>query len=190
MPMLESLHPDVHAVSGSLGRDPWIGAAGLLVSPSRGLFVYSPVAIIALLGIVPALRSLREHGLGWALAGAFALYVGYSLYAVWWGGHSYGPRYMLDLIVVLTVPAAVALERVLCGRAARALCVVALVWSVVATGTGAFFADTWNTQPASVDRHHERLWDWHDPQILRAWQSGLHPQNFNLFNDTIWRRDP
>jgi hypothetical protein len=190
MPMLESLHPDVHAVSGSLGRDPWIGAAGLLVSPSRGLFVYSPVAIIALLGIVPALRSLREHGLGWALAGAFALYVGYSLYAVWWGGHSYGPRYMLDLIVVLTVPAAVALERVLCGRAARALSVVALVWSVVATGTGAFFADTWNTQPASVDRHHERLWDWHDPQILRAWQSGLHPQNFNLFNDTIWRRDP
>jgi hypothetical protein len=36
----------------------------------------------------------------------------------------------------------------------------------------------------------KRLWDWHDPQILRAWQSGLHPQNFNLFNDTIWRRDP
>jgi hypothetical protein len=187
IPLLEQLHPDVHAVSGSFSREPWVGAAGLLVSPSRGLFVYSPVVLIALFGIMPALRARRDCGLGWALLGALALYAGYSLYTVWWGGHSYGPRYLLDFVVVLAVPAGVALEGVLRGRLARAACAVALAWSMIAAGTGAFFANTWNTSPASVDRNHARLWEWHDPQILRAWQSGLSPQNFNLFNWTVWR---
>ena len=45
---LEALHPDVHAVTGSLSSEPWRGAAGLLISPSRGLLVYSPIVIYAL----------------------------------------------------------------------------------------------------------------------------------------------
>ena len=189
MPLLESLHPDVHGVSGSLSREPWIGAAGLLISPSRGLLVYSPVVICALAGLGAARGALPHHGVGWNHLACVAQYLGYASYTVWWGGHSYGPRYLLDFIVLLTPAAAIQLARMR-RPIARALAALALLWSIAAAGTGAFFADLWNTSPASVDRHHDRLWDWRDPQILRAWSVGLSPQNFNLFNSTSVRQAP
>ena len=119
MPILEALHPEVHAVEGSFSREPWVGAAGLLVSPNRGLLVFSPVVIIALIGLIPALRALPDHGLGWAFGGSLLLYAGYACYTVWWGGHAYGPRYLLDFVVLLTPAAAIALDRVLRSRIAR-----------------------------------------------------------------------
>jgi hypothetical protein len=183
VPMLEGLHPEVHAVTGTISNEPWIGAAGLLVSPSRGLLIFSPVVLVALLGIPAVLRLVPYHGIGWGLAGSAALYLVYGAYTVWWGGHSYGPRYLLDLLVMLTPPAAVALDVMLRARWAQAICVVALAWSMVATATGAFFSDNWNTKPADVDKHHERLWDWHDTEITRAWSLGLdNDQNFGLFH--------
>ena len=187
MPILERLHPEIHAVEGSLSRAPWIGAAGLLVSPNRGLLVFSPVVIIALIGLIPALRALPDHGLGWAFGGSFLLYAGYASYTVWWGGHTYGPRYLLDFVLLLTPAAAIALDRVLRSRIARGVCAVLLVWSVVAAGTGAFFSDNWNTSPNEIDKNHSRLWDWRDPQIVRAWHTGASPQNFNLFNWTSYK---
>lgn len=189
MPLLESLHPEVHNVTGSLSREPWIGAAGLLVSPNRGLLIYSPIVIVALLGLSAARRALPDWGLGWAHLSCLVMYLLYSCYTVWWGGHSYGPRYMLDFIVLLTPAAAVQLTHMR-ARTARAIAALALVWSLVVAGTGAFFSDNWNTHPASVDRHHDRLWDWRDPQIPRAWQQGLSPQNFNLFDWSSVRQAP
>src|SRR5262245_9389265 len=55
VPVLESLHPSVHHVSGSLASAPWVSAAGLLVSPSRGLLVFSPIVAFAAAGL-PAVR--------------------------------------------------------------------------------------------------------------------------------------
>lgn len=189
MPQLEALHPAVHNVEGSFSREPWVGAAGLLVSPNRGLLIYSPIVIVALLGLGAARRSLPDWGLGWAHLSCLVLYLLYSCYTVWWGGHSYGPRYMLDFIVLLTPAAAVQLTHMR-ARSARLVAALALIWSIVVAGTGAFFADNWNTHPASVDRNHERLWDWRDPQISRAWQQGLSTQNFDLFDWLTVRQAP
>ena len=187
LPALERLHPEIHAVEGALSPEPWVGAAGLLVSPNRGLLIFSPVVIVALAGLVRSLRTLPDHGLAWAYAGCLLVFLGYSSYTVWWGGHAYGPRYLLDVMIWLTPAAAVALQHTLSGGFARSAVAVALVWSMVAAGTGAFFADTWNTSPLEVDLHHERLWEWSDQQTIRAWKSGLSPQNFNLFNESSWR---
>ena len=71
----------------------------------------------------------------------------------------------------------------------RGLAGLLLVWSMAVAGTGAFFADTWNTHPASVDRNHDRLWHWDDLQIRRAWQTGPSTQNFNLFHWMSWYAD-
>ncbi len=190
MPFLELLHPEIHSVGGSLGSAPWIGASGLLVSPSRGLFIFSPIVLVALAGVPRALRDLRGYGLDWAFGGCLLLFVGYASYSVWWGGHSYGPRYLLDGLVVLTPPAVVALRRLSASRPARVVMTLALAWSVTIAGTGAFFTDVWNTKPDNVDQNHARLWDWSDPQFVRAWQSGLSQQNFNLFNWTSVRAAP
>jgi hypothetical protein len=188
MPALVQLHPEIHDVPGAFNRAPWTGLAGLLLSPNRGLIVYSPIVLIAIAGVVPALRRHDDMGLGWGFAGAALQLVTYATYAVWWGGHSYGPRYALDAIVPLTPAGAIALATVCRGRVARTACVVGLAWSILVAATGAFFSDTWNVAPSDVDRHHARLWDWHEPQISRAWHAGLSPQNFNLFNWTAYRQ--
>jgi hypothetical protein len=190
MPSLTQLHPEVHAVSSPISQTPWAGLAGLLFSPNRGLFIYSPVALVALAGVVPALRQFGGLGLGWGFAAASVQLGAYGLYAVWWGGHSYGPRYALDAIAPLAPAGAIALATVCRGPVSRTLCAAALVWSMVVAGTGAFFSNTWNTSPADVDRHHARLWDWHDLQIRRAWAAGPSAQNFNLFNWTSYRSTP
>ncbi|HUR20904.1 MAG TPA: hypothetical protein VMZ90_08870 [Vicinamibacterales bacterium] len=186
MVITERLHKDVHAVEGSLSREPWIGAAGLLVSPNRGLLVFSPIVLVALIDIGSSLRALPDYGLGWMYLGCAALYIGYSLYSVWWGGHAYGPRYLLDFAILLTPAAAVALSSVLRAGWMRGLAALLLVWSITVAGVGAFCADNWNTSPASVDLNHGRLWDWRDLQIRRAWVLGPSPQNFTLFNWTSW----
>jgi hypothetical protein len=188
VPQLESLHPTIHAVTGSVSTTPWIGAAGLLVSPSRGLLVYSPIVLIALAGLVIKAPVSRDRGIGWLSGAAAVQFCVYATYSVWWGGHTFGPRYLLDVLVLLTPSAAVAADSLMRSRPGRAACALALAWSLVVAATGAFFSDPWNTSPDDVDRHHERLWEWRDPQILRAWHAGLSPQNFDLFDRASVRK--
>ena len=180
--ILESLHSTVHGTSSSfvLGVE---GFGGLLVSPNRGLLVFSPIAIVALIGIPAALRGGYRSVRFWLCAAAAAQYVLYSLYSVWWGGHTYGPRYMLDVLPLL-IPAAVLGMDTLRGPLRMTLASAALAWSVTVAAIGAFNypQDRWNSDPLDVDRNHERLWDWSDNQIRRAWDAGFNAQNFTLFS--------
>jgi hypothetical protein len=186
-PMLEALHDSVHRVDYSFDLSA-TGLAGLLVSPSRGLLVFSPVVLVALWGAGPLVAGGWRGPLTWCAAAAAAMYVLYGSYAVWWGGHTYGPRYMLDVLPLIAPLAAAGLPR-LHGLVVRSLAAAALAWSVTVAATGAscFPHDRWNTDPLDVDRHHERLWDWADPQIVRCWQRGASPQNFNLLTRIAWR---
>jgi hypothetical protein len=177
------------AKSNSLhGTRGWItwnldGLAGLLISPSRGLLVFSPVVAIALAGFAHARRSPWRSPLPWCAAAALAQFLLYGSYAVWWGGHTYGPRYMLDVLPLLVPLAAAALSRPRIGRIPAVLCGMALAWSVALSATGAFCypSEHWNTSPADVDREHSRLWSWSDAQFVRCWKSGSSPENFELF---------
>jgi hypothetical protein len=99
--------------------------------------------------------------------------VAWASYSVWWGGHSYGPRYAADLVVPLALIAAPAIgaARALASRRAlRAIVAILLAWSVAVQAIGAFGypGGNWNGTPADVDRAHYRLWDWRDTQILRT----------------------
>jgi hypothetical protein len=119
-------------------------------------------------------------------------YLGYSCYSMWWGGHTYGPRYLVDALVPLTPAAAAGMGWVAARHWRQAAALTALAWSVGVAATGAFFYpnDRWNTDPADVDKHHNRLWDWGDSQIIRAWQRGPSPQNFGLVDRSAVRRSP
>lgn len=168
---------------------PGPGMAGLLLSPSRGLLIFSPIVLMALAARAsPAQRGI----LRWTAAAAAAQFLVYSSFSVWWGGHSYGPRYGLDLLPALVPAAALGMSRLARAHVSvRALAGAALAWSILTAGTGAFCYphDAWNTDPESVDRVHGRLWDVRDSQILRCWSRGLSPQNFALFERTAWRRE-
>src|SRR5262245_30379514 len=85
------------------------GWAGALVSPSRGVFVYTPIFFFSIWGMVLAVRerwfvSLPLY-LCAVIVGSWLLLGYYWLW--WWAGHSYGPRYFSDvspLFVLFLVP--------------------------------------------------------------------------------------
>ena len=189
---LQSTGLSVHGVTGTFSAQPWYGAAGLLVSPSRGLLVFSPVLLIPLLAAPSVWRQRSSGGERWWTAAALAQYGCYACYSMWWGGHTYGPRYLVDALIPLAPAAANGMSWVSTRGSRQAVALAALLCSIVVAGIGAFCYpnDRWNTDPVDIDRFHARLWDWRDPQIVRAWQRGASPQNFSLFDRSAVRRDP
>jgi hypothetical protein len=73
--------------------------AGLLVSPARGLLVFTPVALVALWGLR---AQTRTSALARALAGAAAVHFLFiAAWNEWHGGESFGPRLLTDLLPAL-----------------------------------------------------------------------------------------
>jgi hypothetical protein len=143
--------------------------AGLLISPNRGLFVYSPVLLLAIPGLLRCLRrdaSPPSRLISIAGLAVFALYGGVS---TWWAGAVYGTRYMTDLLPFF----ALWLARTPLPRRGRttfaALLAVSCVASVWVQHLGATrFPCSWNKSPVHVDRAPERVWSWSDTQIARC----------------------
>ena len=190
VPILEALHPTIHGVSGSLETKPWLSAAGLLFSPSRGLLVFSPIVAIAAAGFHESLRGRWDSPLRWYLIAAVSQFAFYSMYKIWWAGHTFGPRYALNLLPMLVPLAIAGFPIVTRSRILTGIATVALAWSVAVAAAGAFIypAEQWNTDPTEVDRYHERLWEWRDSQIVRTFRSRPSPRNFDLFTRDSIRR--
>jgi hypothetical protein len=78
---------------------------GLLLSPGKGLVFYSPTLLLALPGL-PALWRRERAATGFVL-GLLLAYLGlYSAHELWYGGLCWGPRFLVPLIPLLTIPIA------------------------------------------------------------------------------------
>jgi hypothetical protein len=126
------------------------GLGGLLVSPSRGLFVFSPYLALAAWGIVliwrrPSLVRLRP-----LTVATVASLVLSSKWYYWWGGWSYGYRLIVDLTLLLTLFVAPTLATILRARWLLAGFATLVAWSVAVQFVGAFAYDLmdWNARPA------------------------------------------
>jgi hypothetical protein len=163
--------------------------AANLVSPARGLLVFSPIVLAAVGGVVVAKSrghldilqrvSLLTIPLSWILVSGFG--------SEWWGGNTYGPRFMTDtlpFIFVLSLPlvdwlrgpaekfrtsARISGIRMACLLATAALVLV----SVAFNAEGGLLRSTtcWNSQPRNVDKDPSRVWSWSDPQFLTGFRS-------------------
>ena len=174
---INATHQLRHAVQGTWSTPLMQGLGGLLFSPSRGLFIYSPVLLFALAGIVHAFREPRGAPLQWLAVAWVASLLVMSKYSVWWGGHSFGPRLLADFLPVAALLLVPALNRAERSRTARGLFLGLYGLSVVVQIIGAFFypsprAVDWNPTPQDVDMVHGRLWDWGDTQLLRLLRNG------------------
>jgi hypothetical protein len=80
----------------------------LLVSPTRGLFVGTPVLVLGVIGLVAMLRrpDLRPEGLLFAAMIAHIFLFNMS-FTAWKGGWACGPRYLIPAIPFLALPIAV-----------------------------------------------------------------------------------
>lgn len=101
-----AVHRMYHAV-GLFGvyLPSWQSIRGVLVSPSRGMFYYSPFLVCALYSVATMIRQKETRLAGVIIAGIVA---SYSLFAVsvvdWQAGWTIGPRYYLAVIPFLIIP--------------------------------------------------------------------------------------
>ena len=84
------------AQSASLSTWP-LNLEGILVSPARGLFVFTPCLLLGVLAI--ALPSVRRRPLARLLAAWAALTIAMvATQGNWWGGWSFGPRLLTEAV--------------------------------------------------------------------------------------------
>jgi hypothetical protein len=174
---IEALGHEKHAVAGSITEEPFVSFAGTLVSPSRGLFVYTPWVLLVLALLPRTWERVGASGpLRAVLVGLLPFFVVVGSYAVWWGGWSFGPRYWTEAMplfgVLLGFSVAWAREH---SRMWLAGFGVTVGLAIGIQAIGAFcYPSSWNEHPAPVDRNHERLWDWGDTEIHRSLLEGPH----------------
>jgi hypothetical protein len=123
-----------------------IGLLGLLVSPGRGLLVYSPVAIFALWGAIrvwrdPAFRDWRPLSVAVA-----ALWVLSAKWFDWWGGWCYGYRPIVDSTTLLAFLAIPVVPWIRARRSRWLLCAGLCGWSLGVQVLGVYCYDVtgWN----------------------------------------------
>lgn len=92
------------AVRLQIARPPiWLALLGHLFSSARGLFVFSPFFLLLIPGLWLLRRQARPPLLWLCLAWlALHLYVS-SRGTNWWGGDSFGPRILTELVLPLTL---------------------------------------------------------------------------------------
>ncbi len=115
----------------------WSGVPGLLVSPARGLLVFSPFFVFVPVGVIQRLRSPGSRALAVALSFAVVAQVLVYAHADWRAGVSWGPRWLTDVLPILMwmlAPVPLVLR-----RHARGLLILAMAASVGVQTIGAFW---------------------------------------------------
>ena len=124
-----------------------IGLAGLLVSPSRGLLVFSPFLAVALWGAYRLWRDEAHAPLRPLLLAAAATMLIQCKWFDWWGGWAYGYRPWLEATPILALCLIPVIELVFARRTSALLFGVALAWSVLVQAVGALAYDKyWNAR--------------------------------------------
>jgi 4-amino-4-deoxy-L-arabinose transferase-like glycosyltransferase len=99
---LIAAHTGIHLFTGtSLLR----GLSGFLISPGKGFFYYSPIAILFFFSIKSFIKKHAEIGIPFILIMlSYLLFL--SKYVYWHGDWTWGPRYLLVVTPFLIIPTA------------------------------------------------------------------------------------
>jgi len=145
--------------------------AGTLLSPGRGLFLYCPAVAAVPVLLVRFWRDVPAKPLVATFFGAVVLHVILvAAFPHWWGGHSFGPRLLVDTVPFLAALAALGLAGAKRARSWVALAAILLAVSLAIQAAGALSAapHLWNIVPTDVDATPARLWELADFPPLRA----------------------
>jgi hypothetical protein len=150
--------------------------AGNLISPARGLFVFSPVLLFSIYGMVLKIKNNQADKLDYFLIGIILLHwISVSSFHNWWAGYSFGPRFFSDMIpyfIYFLIPFLKKISE-LKGSRKVVLVSVLLCFSVISffihyRGATVWEVWLWNIEPVKIRVKPERIWDWQDIQFLRG----------------------
>jgi hypothetical protein len=168
-----------------LQHDLLSGLGGLLFSPTRGLFVFSPFLLFLVLAWrhLPGSSAGRgERGLTLALSAGVVLQVLLYAKADWLAGISWGPRYLTDLLPLLVWMLAPVVASL---RGFSRMCFLLAVGAAVAIeAIGAFWytgaSDSAIFAVASGPQQVRAAWDWRNAPFVASLQDGLAPAELFL----------
>jgi hypothetical protein len=146
--------------------DPGRTLPGLLVSPSRGLFVFTPFFVFAFLnGFLLFVRRGASVLLRCLFAGCLLLLGVYAFWGAWWGGESFSYRLLTEMSPALVLVTADGWRRWIGATALRrAAFAVAAGFSVVVQFLGVTgFPSKFNE---GIDQETRRLWDWKRSELI------------------------
>lgn len=153
---------------------------GELLSPSRGLFVYSPFFVLTVVGALVFARDLVKQPLfGLSAVWFCSIVLVVAEATLWWGGWSFGPRVLTDAVpalVLLSVFDWKQLAHTLHARRAVTITFLGLgvigIWINSYVGLFNLDAGRWNGSILpNVDKDQSVIFDWRYPQILASAQS-------------------
>jgi len=145
----------------------------VLISPSRGLFIFVPALTFVFYLLIRYWTTIPYARLAILSLSIVAIQtVLVTLWPMWWGGFSYGPRLLADALpwlVLLAILGCAARLRS-AGKFSRAEIATALsllALSIAINGRGAISQATaeWNRE-VDIDSHPERAWNWSNPQFM------------------------
>ncbi len=168
----------------------WTAIYGNLLSPSRGLFIFSPIFLVLLLNIKSTYKVLKENKtllifVIWIIVHLIII----SKFPHWWAGHSYGPRFMIDILPAIFLIFVIVLSNTY-ERGTKIGKIYVTLLLLITVPLSIYFnsiqglynvyaGSKWNGDP-DIDRHPEYLFNWEYPQFLH--NAKQHEERINEFN--------
>lgn len=146
---------------------------GLLVSPNRGILVFSPVLLAGFAGIAVAMRRRSEPLLEYAGIATFLTICFYATMTLWHGSFSYSYRYLVDLLPALALGMA-PVWGWLTAKGWRASVFGALaVFSLAIQVVGVvYYPCDWYRSTLRDPSAMARFFDWRDLEVVQCLKRG------------------
>jgi hypothetical protein len=144
--------------------------AAILFSPFRGLFIYAPILVMGIVGLVRQFRAKESRADAYvAVAMIVFLLLFNMMFNGWSGGWAAGPRYLVPALPFMTVPIALAYRQwrrttnVLLAISAAVYFVITAVDAQPPVGAGGLA-----TVPGKAQWKHSLLLDYELPLMFRG----------------------
>jgi hypothetical protein len=149
----------------------WKGLAGILFSPGRGLFVFSPIFLLSVYYMVRTfLKKDMDPVFRYLSISTLLLVLMYSKWGMWWGGWTFGYRLLTELVPAMILFLALFWEESISRRFPLRMAFGSLLaLSLFTHFLGAVcYPSDFNYSPDNIDRHPERLWDIRGSELSRC----------------------
>lgn len=183
-------HTQWHLNQQGFWTTPFIeGLSGILFSPARGLFIYSPILLFSFVGIILCWINPEFVLFRYLSIGVTANLLLYSKFFMWWGGSTYGPRLLADLLPILCL-FLFPIKNFLAKRPAKIIFVSLAAFSFTTHAIGAYTYDPYFASNLHIDSSSNAAWLWTDNQMVNPAKHVLNTARIKILKLATTKSNP